>query len=60
MRLPQVSFRAKALEGVETIVQMTGNQLMAIELGNYLWAVLGKEPSFRKYERHATQDTVFY
>lgn len=56
----EVSFRAKALHGVELLVQLTDNKLMAIELGNYLWAVLGKQPDFRKYERHATQDTVFY
>lgn len=49
-----------ALHGVEVVCEITEGKLIPIELGNYLWAVLGKEPSFRKYERHATKDTVFY
>lgn len=39
---------------------MTGSKLVPLELGNYLWAALGKEPDFRQFARHHTQDTVFY
>ncbi|CAE7192271.1 unnamed protein product [Symbiodinium natans] len=55
----EVCFRAAALCGVEAVTAATGHALTSSELGNYLWAGLGKEPAIRKYQRHATK-TVFY
>mmetsp|Transcript_6775 Transcript_6775/g.8192 ORF Transcript_6775/g.8192 Transcript_6775/m.8192 type:complete len:343 (-) Transcript_6775:1349-2377(-) len=59
----EVSLRAAAMVGVEEtvrIVNASGNTLTSVELGNYLWGILGKTPDFRKYTRHVTKDTVFY
>ncbi|CAE7350574.1 unnamed protein product [Symbiodinium sp. CCMP2592] len=55
----EVNFRAAALCGVEAVKGATEDALTSSELGNYLWAGLGKEPGIRKYQRHATK-TVFY
>ena len=33
--------------------------LTVVQLDYYLW-VIGKDPEFRKTERHYTRDTVFY
>ena len=55
----EVSFRAAAMCGVDAVTEATGNRLTSSELGNYLWAGLGKEPKVRKFHRHATK-TVFY
>ena len=53
----EVSLRAAAMCGVEAVVQ--GTPLPSCELGNYMWAGLGKEPNVRKFARHATK-TIFY
>eukprot|EP00924_Labyrinthula_sp_SR-Ha-C_P015829 augustus_masked-scaffold_4-processed-gene-10.41-mRNA-1 protein AED:0.48 eAED:0.48 QI:0/0/0/0.33/1/1/3/0/3038 len=61
--LEEVSFRAAALQAVETVVEhvnASGRELTSMELGNYFWGALGKEPEFRKFERHVTLDTIFY
>jgi hypothetical protein len=55
--LEEVALRAAALVAVDVIVQDTN--LSSAELGNYLWAGLGKLPEVRKFARHATQ-TIFY
>ena len=63
--LAEVSLRAAALMGVDAVVAAVNNKhaddttLYSNELGNYLWAGLGKEPAVRKFARHATK-TVFY
>lgn len=51
--------RASALSAAETIVRLSDGAFWSKELGDYLWT-LGKEPEFRKVERHATLDTCFY
>jgi hypothetical protein len=56
--LEEVCLRAAALCGVDAIVAPHPG-LESNELGNYLWAGLGKEPAVRKFARHATK-TVFY
>lgn len=59
----EVSLRAAAMAGVEEIVAQVrarGEELTAVQLGNYLWGHLGKRPDYRKFTRHITQDTVFY
>eukprot|EP01062_Namystynia_karyoxenos_P022094 TRINITY_DN18448_c0_g1_i1.p1 TRINITY_DN18448_c0_g1~~TRINITY_DN18448_c0_g1_i1.p1 ORF type:complete len:353 (+),score=109.99 TRINITY_DN18448_c0_g1_i1:94-1152(+) len=59
----EIALRAKALHAVELIAQglaARGHPLKPCEVGNYLWAALGKQPEFRQYERHATPDTCFY
>lgn len=56
----EVSLRAAAMAGVELAAAATDGQLTPVELGNWLWGVLGKAPSHRPYPRHATRDTVFY
>ena len=56
----EIALRAKALAGVEAIVDSLHGALTSGELGNYLWGVLGKTPEYRQFERHATKDTVFY
>jgi hypothetical protein len=43
----------------EIILQKANVAFWAKELGDYLWT-LGKNPRFRKVERHATIDTCFY
>lgn len=63
--LDEVALRSAAMAGVETIVQRVEalrgpGKLTAVELGNYLWGHLGKTPEYRRYNRHATKDTVFY
>lgn len=59
----EVYLRAAALVAIEYIVQRCreegGPSLSADELGNYLWGGLGKEPTVRKFQRHATK-TQFY
>ncbi|KNC82354.1 hypothetical protein SARC_05367 [Sphaeroforma arctica JP610] len=61
----EIALRAKSLEATELIAREFNKvdssvDLKACEVGNYLWAVLGKEPEFRAYQRHATPDTLFY
>jgi hypothetical protein len=55
----EARLRASALSAAETIVRRSGGAFWSKELGDYLWT-LGKEPQFRKVERHATRDTCFY
>lgn len=57
--LEEVSLRAAALCAVDDIVKGIPALKSSSELGNYLWAGLGKEPEVRKFERHATK-TIFY
>jgi hypothetical protein len=54
----EVSLRAAAMVGVETVAAKL--RLDPCEVGNYLWGYLGKQPDHRKYQRHATKNTVFY
>jgi len=54
----EVALRSAAMVGVEYVASATGI-LSPAELGNYLWAGLGKTPQVRKFQRHATK-TVFY
>lgn len=54
----EVSLRAAAMVGVEQIASKLG--IAPCTFGNYLWGHLGKNPEHRKYNRHATKDTVFY
>ncbi len=54
----EVALRSSAMRGVEYVAKATGI-LSPAELGNYLWAGLGKTPQVRKFQRHATK-TVFY
>mmetsp|Transcript_5719 Transcript_5719/g.10251 ORF Transcript_5719/g.10251 Transcript_5719/m.10251 type:complete len:352 (+) Transcript_5719:278-1333(+) len=54
----EVALRASALDAVERISRALN--VNACEIGNYLWGVLGKEPNFRVYKRHATPSTLFY
>lgn len=56
----EVALRAKALAGVEAVVEGVEHSITSVELGNYLWAYLGKEATCRNYPRHATKDTCFY
>jgi len=56
----EVALRAKALAGVEAVVEGSSHAITSVELGNYLWGYLGKEPACRMYPRHATKDTCFY
>lgn len=60
----EVALRAAAMVGVEEVVRhvsaLSGEGLTPTELGNYLWGVLGKKPAYRRFNRHATKDTVFY
>mmetsp|Transcript_10489 Transcript_10489/g.24228 ORF Transcript_10489/g.24228 Transcript_10489/m.24228 type:complete len:345 (+) Transcript_10489:157-1191(+) len=54
----EVALRAKSLTAVEQIASAC--QLAPCTVGNFLWAVLGKQPEFRAFPRHATPDTCFY
>jgi hypothetical protein len=51
--------RAVAITSTEIILKKLNRSFWSKELGDYLWA-LGKDPEFRKVERHATTDTCFY
>ena len=55
----EAQLRAAAIVATEIILEKANGAYWAKELGDYLWT-LGKRPSFRKVERHATIDTCFY
>jgi hypothetical protein len=56
----EVSLRAAALVGIETMVQTLDQRVTSVELGNYIWGHLGKTPEYRPYRRHSIHNTVFY
>ena len=55
----EAQLRASAISAAEIILQKADGAFWSKELGDFLWT-LGKEPGFRKVERHATTDTCFY
>jgi len=55
----EAHLRASAISVTEMILKSAKGTFWAKELGDYLWT-LGKEPRFRKVERHATIETCFY
>ncbi|KAF0687511.1 Aste57867_20750 [Aphanomyces stellatus] len=58
----EMELRAGAVVACEKILKAlreAGTLTSIMELDSYLWRV-GKEPTYRTLERHATQDTVLY
>lgn len=55
----EAELRACAIAAAETMIGHGGGRFWAKQLGDYLWT-LGKAPEFRKVERHATVDTIYY
>ena len=55
----EAQLRAAAITAAEIMLQRGNGAFWAKELGDYLWT-LGKDPEFRRVERHATIDTCFY
>lgn len=55
----EAQLRAAAIAATEIMLQRANGAFWSKQLGDYLWT-LGKEPRFRRVERHATQDTCFY
>ena len=55
----EASLRAAGITAAEMILDRGQGRFWAKELGDYLWT-LGKEPAFRRVERHAVPDTCFY
>lgn len=57
--LEEAQLRGAAITAAEMILERANGAFWAKELGDYLWT-LGKDPKFRKLERHATLDTCYY
>jgi hypothetical protein len=55
----EAQLRAAAIAAAEIMLQCGNGAFWAKELGDYLWTI-GKDPKFRRVERHATMDTCFY
>ncbi len=55
----EAQLRGAAIAATEIMLQNGNGAFWAKQLGDYLWT-LGKDPKFRKVERHATIDTCFY
>ncbi len=55
----EAQLRASTVTAAEIILQKGDGAFWSKELGDFLWT-LGKDPEFRKVERHATIDTCFY
>lgn len=55
----EAQLRASAIAATQMMLYQAKGAFWSKELGDYLWT-LGKEPQFRKVERHATIDTCFY
>lgn len=64
----EIEMRAIAIQVCDSIIEKAREKypgeefkeiFNSIHLDYYLWT-LGKEPEFRKFERHYTKDTIFY
>ncbi len=55
----EARLRAIAITATEIILEKSEGAFWSKELGDFLWT-LGKDPRFRRVERHATRDTCFY
>ena len=55
----EAELRATAVAATEIMLEHGNGKFWAKELGDYLWS-LGKDPHYRRVERHATPDTCFY
>lgn len=55
----EAELRACSIYACELILKKCENRFSSKELSDYLWT-LGKEPDFRKVQRHAVKNTCFY
>jgi hypothetical protein len=55
----ETELRAGSVVACEKMVTLRENAFSNVELANYLW-LLGKEGDNRQWERHQTQDTIYY
>lgn len=56
----EAALRASAIVACEKMVAMSDGKISNdAELDYFLWTI-GKRPEYRSFERHATQDTVYY
>src|SRR3989338_11563537 len=62
---PEVELRAVAIYACQQLVTIANTEpynanINTLHIDYFLWGDLGKREDFRKFERHATTDTVFY
>lgn len=59
----EIALRAKAISGVETLVELIGNRCTALELSIYLCEVFGKDGTAdgeQNFKLHIRRNTDFY
>ncbi|EFC46597.1 hypothetical protein NAEGRDRAFT_57526 [Naegleria gruberi] len=62
---PEVELRALSVFACEELIKIANSEpynanINTLHIDYFLWGDLGKREDFRSFERHATQDTVFY